>query len=221
MLLIICFCKKRSPQWGWRKGLVVRWHGSKRDLTAGARGEEERASCCYVFCSSMKGGRQNHSCSFSSLLSSQGAFSWTATPGWGVRMSFCRLKAQQGKDCLVIWASPTLGTVEAWERLWPGDSANNHINNATLAGKPLKSLIAMTVPMTARVKFCLNSNTALTIWDNFPGMVTSQVYFRWSEETTPAVKYFRFAAIWYFYSKHTFLSADRAKWPANLITASA
>lgn len=75
----------------------------------------------------------------------------------------------------------------------------------------LKSLIAMTVPMAAWVKVCLNSNTALAIWDNFPCTFTSQVYFRWSEKATPAVKYFIFAAVQYFYSKHTFLSADRAK----------
>lgn len=86
----------------------------------------------------------------------------------------------------------------------------------------LKSLIALTVPMTARVKVYLNSNTALATWDNFPGTFTSRVYFRWSEKTTSAVKCFSFAAIrYFFYSKHTFLSADRAKWPANLITASA
>lgn len=43
----------------------------------------------------------------------------------------------------------------------------------------------------------------------------------WSEKATPAVKYFSFAAIQYFYSKHTVLNADRAKCPANLITAGA
>lgn len=75
----------------------------------------------------------------------------------------------------------------------------------------LESLIAVTVPVMAQVKVYLNSNTALAIWDNFPCTFTSQVYFRWSEKTTPTVKHFSFAAIQYFYSKHTFLSADRAK----------